>query len=412
MSKTTHLLEEFSNLFSTRDFNLKNPSDWKWLTEANKQKSGVSVTQETGLGLPSVLAAVNTYANEMASMPLRVFETIDNDKQITTDHIIHELLNVRPNNYMTPFNYHQMMEGWKWQWGYALAFIKRNEFSGIPTDLIPIHPSKLEDIKLFNEQLYFKIAGVDAMIPWSDMIHLKDLDLEEDSFVGKSRIMRCAEAVGKGIALDKFAASYFGNGANVGLVIRDSVPGRLSEERRLVLQASLATKHKGPDNSHNHIVLPDGFELMNGPTMSNEQSQFIESSKMSVIQVAQIFNLPPNILRSQGNLTYNNAEQELIHYINNSIRPVAKQNEQEYTLKLRSTLEPHIKAKYLLESRLRGDTATQTEHIKAMVDRGIYDIDESRGFLGLNSLPNELGKTRTIPMNMVELGKEKTEENG
>lgn len=412
-SRFSKFSKRVSELFETRDFNLKNPASWQWVFDSNKSVSGANVTPESAAGLPAVYAAINTYANEMATLPIKVYDTSGETKQLVTDNNMHRLLSVEPNSFQTPFDYHHLMESWKWAWGYALAVIERSE-SGEAVQLMPVHPSKLKEIKFFNDELYYSIEGASGMINGRDMIHLKLMDLSADSFKGKSPITMCREAIGTGMSVEKFAAGYFGNGVNPGLVVKATDPAVLQNKEHLdSLHQQLNQKNKGPDKSHNHILLPFGLDLAQGPTISNQDAQFIETQSFEVIQVARIFNLPPNILRHQANLTYNNAEQELIHYVNNSIRPVVKRNEQEYTRKLARYNERGIvKAKYSLEARLRGDTAAQTEHATKMLQLGVYDIDEVRDFFGKNPLPEGKGKIRYVNGNSMELGKSMNDGEG
>jgi hypothetical protein len=35
-----------------------------------------------------------------------------------------------------------------------------------------------------------------------------------------------------------------------------------------------------------------------------------------------------------------------------------------------------------------------------MLDRGVYDIDEARAYLGMTPLPENAGKLRLVPLNM------------
>ena len=52
---------------------------------------------------------------------------------------------------------------------------------------------------------------------------------------------------------------------------------------------------------------------------------------------------------------------------------------------------------------MRGDTATQTEHIREMMNLPIYSANEARRYLGLN--PYEGGNRRYIQLNMIPIDK-------
>jgi phage portal protein BeeE len=59
--------------------------------------------------------------------------------------------------------------------------------------------------------------------------------------------------------------------------------------------------------------------------------------------------------------------------------------------------------KFDFRGLLRGDHAARKEYYSALLDRGVFDIDEVRGFEDMNPLEDGKGKVRVIPANMTTL---------
>lgn len=404
MTEIRHSISSLLHLsFSKRSFNSAYPRDLKELIGGTTVTSGAQVNQTTAVGLTGVYQAVNIIASEVACLPIRVYKTEKNGNRTVIDHSIDRVLGLEPNHYQTPIEFQLMMVANLLLWGNSYAYVSRSE-SGSPLRLLPIHPNKVKEPIDYIDEIYYEVEGFDDLIPGRDLIHVKDLSVEGNGLKGKSRIELCKEAIGAGLAVEQFASSFFGNGANMGVVIKSQMGEIETEKQRKSLENSINAKYVGAKKSHKHIVLPSGFELSNGPNISPEQSQFIQTRRFTIEEIARIFNIPVSKLRDIERATFSNIEHQNIEFISETIRPIAKKFEQEYTRKLTKINERgKVKAKYNLNARMRGDTATQTEHIKTMLQNGVYSVNQSLKYLEENSIGPE-GDERYIQSNQMKLG--------
>ena len=231
--------------------------------------------------------------------------------------------------------------------------------------------------------MFYQIQGMDDFVPQRDMIHVKDLSIEyqkgKDMFKGKSRIEACREAVGAGLALQDYTASFYGNGANVGMILESEAGALEDEEQRLAIKRSLSD-YTGSRNSHKPLVLPWGIKISHGPTKFNQQqTQFIETKIHFVEEVAQIFNLPLHKMRidSDGN-SYNSVEQANIEYLTDCLGPFSKAFEQEYNRKIFMTSERgQVFTKVDLDEKQMADLNTKADYIVKLLQNGVITVNDA-----------------------------------
>ena len=360
--------------------------------------AGRVASKKESSGLPAVYHAIDLISSDYASIPQLVYE--GNKKR--DDHNITYLINFQPNRYQTPFEFKRMRAVHRLVFGNSFTIINRDT-----NELIPVHPEKVTQIWEHNGGLWYQIHGVDQPIHMDDMLHVKDMNTDDDWF-GKSRIDICREAFGAGLAMRDFTSSYFGNGAHISLVLETELgSGDLTSDpkQRESLERSLRDKYTG-QNSHKSIVLPPGLKLSTGPTRFNpEQSQFIQSRIHFVEEVAQIFNLPLSKMRikTDGN-SYNSQEQANIEYITDCLVPFSQGFKEEDNRKLFMPNEiGRLRIRNLFENRLKGDMKTQGEFIDKMVKNGVYSVNNALEFLGMDVIGEE-GDLRYINGAQMKLG--------
>lgn len=406
MSLFRSLLDQSAKLLF-RDLDSATIKGWQYLTGGDPTSSGKQVSAKNAIGLAAVYHAVDLISQDYASLTTTVYENTDSGKNIIRDHNVYRLLNLEPNSYQTPFEYFRKMAVFRLMYGNAYAIIVRTE-SGEISELIPVHPDNVQEIVEFEGELFYDIRYIKNAIPARDMIHVKDLSIEDnyntkERHKGKSRIELCKESFGSAMALDEYTSTYYGNGAHPGMVFETEYEA--SAENRKELLDSLRTKYNGSDKAHKNLVLPPGVKLTQGPTkFSQEQSQFIQTKLQYIEEVARIFNLPLNKMRLKENgVSYNSQEQSNIEYVTDCLRPFSKAFDQEYNRKLFTRDKWRVMVKTSLEGRLRGDMQTQGEFIDKMVKNGVYSINDALGFLNMNKIGPE-GDLRYIQSNLMQLG--------
>jgi HK97 family phage portal protein len=143
---------------------------------------------------------------------------------------------------------------------------------------------------------------------------------------GLSPIAYARQAVGLGLAAEKFGAQFFGDGAiPTGMITTDQ---RISSEHAEALKERWSARYNTdrwqPTHSSGRgiAVLGDGAKFQ-PITIPPEESQFLETTRANVATVARYFRVQPELIggESGGSLTYANVEQRALDFLQFGLAP-------------------------------------------------------------------------------------------
>ena len=113
---------------------------WAALFGQQNSRAGVSVNVDSALKVSTVFACLRVLADGIAQVPLKVYrEKADGSKELAKDHPTYRLLSRRPNEWMTSFEFRQVMMFHAVLLGNGCAYIGR--IRGVPRELIPLVPA-------------------------------------------------------------------------------------------------------------------------------------------------------------------------------------------------------------------------------------------------------------------------------
>src|SRR5690606_3973761 len=178
------------------------------------------------------------------------------------------------------------------------------------------------------------------------------------------------------------------------------------EETREQTRREWVRLHGGPGRAHAVAVLDQGLDY-SPIAMSNEDAQMIDSRKLSVTEMARWLRVPPHKLYDLERATFSNIEHMSIEFVTDALMPWVNRLEQEANIKLFGFgSQGRLFTKLNVKTLMRGDTAAQLAFISALIDRGVFDVDEAREYLDLNPIGAAAGgKKRFVPLNMQLLEK-------
>lgn len=154
--------------------------------------------------------------------------------------------------------------------------------------------------------------------PGRDVLHVA-LDRAPGELLGRSPLEVSAEALGRVLLADLFAAEWFETG---------SVPSvTLKFDGTLTDASSAEVKRKWIENHRDHspAVLPRGWDLKES-SVSPENTQLLETRKWGVQEVARALGIfPAELLLAEINgssLTYQNVSEALMTFVRVTVQPV------------------------------------------------------------------------------------------
>ncbi len=376
---------------------------WKLL---GLQDGGISVTSESALKFSAVWSAVRILSEIPASLPKSVLSRTGESWMVNSSHPVADLLE-NPNEFMTGFDFHELMNSSLQLRGNAVALIKFDK-KGFPVSLIPIDWTGVT-VRFLNGALVYQISDVLYQIygnfSGNEVLHYKLFSA--NGLVGRSPINVARENLALGLSAEQYGKEFFDRGGNHKAVIETTNPFK-SYEDYAKWRAKYESEHTGYGKNHDVPILQPGMTFKQ-LTMSNEDAQFIASRQFSINDVSRWFNIPPHLLADLSRATFSNIEHQDLQFIKYSLRGVIKRQEKEWEKKLFAPFERKTTGvKFNLDGLARGDMSARSAYIVAMVNAGVMTPNEGRAIENLQPVAgNDMLR---IPANIV--GNNITLQNG
>jgi HK97 family phage portal protein len=351
--------------------------------------SGTQVNAKTAFSLIPVYSAVSLISDTISTLPVDAYQRIDGDrkpyrpKPSWVD---------QPDVDQTRQGHYQSVLVSLLIWGNAYVRIFRNA-NGDVVNLVALDPQKMTVSRSAIGRKLFHYEGEDKALTSDDVMHLTDL-LEPGAVVGMSRIERLREALGLGIALQDFAATFFGQGVTGSLVAE--VPGNLTPDQARQLSDSMSNRHGGWRKSGRVPVLTGGATIKD-ISIQNDQSQFIESRRFFVEEVARLFNIPLHMMDVPGASSYSSIEQSGIQFVQHCLRPYIEKLEWSYS----RLLPEQAFLKFNVDGLLRGDFNSRISAYATGLQSGFMSINDVRRIEDLSRV--EGGDVYRVPLANVNL---------
>ncbi|MGY5131268.1 phage portal protein [Streptomyces nigrescens] len=278
-----------------------------------------------------------------------------------------------------------------------------------PTKIIP-HMVTITENSVKVRRKVFEAYDIDddgneVLLGWftpRDVLHIPGMMLPGD-FAGVSPISYARESIGLALAAQKYGSKFFANGAMPGAVVE--VPGTMSETGLALARDAWRTANAGVDNAHRVALLTEGAKFSK-IAMSPDEAQFLQTRQFQVPEIARIFGVPPHLISDATNSTSwgsGLAEQNQA-FAMFSLRPWLERIEAGLTRLLYAETADRFRfVKFSLDGIQRGAPKERMELYSLGLQNGIYSIDEVRAAEDMAPLPDGLGETYRVPMNLAEV---------
>ena len=292
-------------------------------------------------------------------------------------------------------------------WGNSYSQVVK-ENSGQVRELWPLDPSKMfiAGTPYKPVYIYRQDGQPDRIFGENEILHIPGLSF--DGLIGYSPLTIMREAVGLGMALEDFGATFFRNGTNIGGVAQH--PRTLGEKAKEYLKKTLESK-TGIGNANSLLILEEGMTYQK-VGIPPEDAQFLETRKFQITDIARFFNVPPHMVGDLERSTNNNIEEQAIEFVVYTLRPWLVRIEQEIIKSLVSPKEKSkIFAEHLVDRLLRGNAASRNAALQIQRQNGIINADEWREIENKNPIADGSGKVYLVNSAMKEVT-ELNEEGG
>ncbi|MCU7557263.1 phage portal protein [Macrococcus capreoli] len=342
-----------------------------------------------------VLTAVHMISSDIAGLKLTSIES-ERDKDLLN------LLNIRPNNFMSAYNLKYAIVANLILDGNVFVEITRNEAGrAIQLDLIPHanvkviitkNPNHIQEVK-YQVRNYSTTNDNETRVVLSkDMLHFKMLST--DGVVGRSPLRSLKADLNINKSSKDFLDNFFRNGTHAGGILTAKGES-LSPESKLEVKNEWQKANAGLHNSSSVVVLDDDFEYK-PISIDTELIKVVHTSNTSKSAVAQVTGIPLHKFGiSTSNLDLSQLNQDyLISTLKSYLDVITSE-----LYKLDSNIL--IELEFNVDEYKNIDTKQLHENVKIQRELGLISVDEARAKLGYKQLNNDIGAKFVTNLNYV-----------
>lgn len=357
--------------------------------------TGRRVSPQLAMQLTAVFSCVRVLAESVGMLPCSLYEQLDRGNRRAVRERLNKLLSTKPNNYMTPQEF--------WELLIACLCLRGNFYAykvkalGEVVELLPLDPSSVTPKLNSKWEPEYQVTFPDGKrdtLTQDDIWHVRIFTL--DGLTGLSPIAYAKQAVGLGLATEEHGSRLFGNGAVTSGVLQTDQ--YLKDDAWERLKTDFENRHQGLANAHKPMILEMGLKWQQ-ISMTSEDAQFLETRKFQLEEICRIFRVPLHMIQNTDRATFNNIENLGIGFINYSLVPYLTRIEQRINAGLvKPSKQGVFYAKFNAGALLRGDMKSRFDAYATGINWGIYSPNECRELEELN--PREGGDIWLTPMNM------------
>lgn len=360
-------------------------------------------SSQIALSIATVYRCSQILSDGVACLHLQYMKHKDGRYQEDKNAPIHYLLSVQPQPELSIFYF----------WSTAVnqmllqgnAYIYPRYVLGELTDLVLCYQNTVWHDVLNNRYIISDpYNGVFGTFDESQIIHL--YLHSSDGRTGESVISHARRTIGIASAGDDETANRFTNGGNVrGIVSNDKSTIGFGEYQDEELEKTAEDIDSRFSNGEHIVSLPGQVDFKQ-ISLSSTDMQFLESRKFTVREICRFFGVHPSFVFDDTSNNYKSAEMANVAFLSNTLDPILKRIEAEFTRKL---IPRTLCCKRMFQFDRKGiyslDLIARADYQKKTIESGVYTVNDWRRME--NQPEVEGGDTVYISTNLAPLGSEK-----
>lgn len=358
--------------------------------------SGERVDEQSAMQISTVYACVRLLAETVAALPLHLYRYTDGGKgkESACDHPLYRILYRQPNDEMSSFIWRETMMTHLLLWGNAYSQIIRDGRNQV-LGLYPLLPENVEVDRDGQGELYYIYHAYTDEVPGEqnqdiyfrkdEILHIPGLGF--NGLVGFSPIAMMKNSLGTTLAVEKYGASFFKNGAQPSGVLEH--PGVLKDPQKI--RDNWTAVYGGANNAHKVAVLEEGMSYK-AISLPPEDSQFLSTRQFGVEEICRIFRVPPHMVQSLEHATFSNIEHQSIDFVVHTLTPWLVRFEQAIIKDLLLPEEQDVLfPKFNVDGLLRGDYQSRMNGYATGISNGFLSPNDIHRLENMDLIPAEEG---------------------
>ena len=356
--------------------------------------AGETVTADTALAVMAYYAGVRIIAEGLASLPVKAYRETPDGAPEPMPNSPDWLDFPNPEMRVTRQDLVSQIVTSLLLRGNAYVLVTRE---GIRIVGLEVLDPETVQVKRQGASVRYEIDG--ERYDSGTILHFRGMTYPGE-LTGLDPLSYAATTLGMGIAAQNYGATFMENASLPSGYLH--VPGGLSDQAATLIKKGWERMNSGRANAGKVPVLTEGTEFR-PLSLTPEQTQFMESRRFTVQEVARLLGIPPHLLADSSNSTSwgSGLAEQNTAFSKMTLTPWARRIEEGLTQALRSESLQSRKGHYVrihLEGFERGAYADRLAAYETGIAAGIYDPDEVRAWEDLPPLtPAQRKKLKPTP---------------
>lgn len=355
--------------------------------------SGVSITGENALSIPAVLQAIRLIAENIGSLPCKLYHDLEQGKQNAKEHTAHRIVHNRANGWTSAGQLRTDLTRDALIYGSGFAKVVRSS-DDRPLELVRLKPGT---VTVFEDSLadlppFYRVTEAGGTVEY---LHTEILDIRP--FANKSLVSLGREAIGLSSVLEDHAVKLFAGGGKPPAVLSNAntIPSEQGVGEKVVKRLKDNYRKAQSDGFTVPLVLDDGWTYAQ-MALASTDAQFLENRVFQIDDIARIFGIPPHMLFELSRATWSNAEQMSATFMQLCLRPWLDRWQDAYaTVLLTEDEQDEYSFEFVIDDLQRADTKTRAEVFSTLVSSRVMTPNEVRA--AMNMPPMEGGDELVNP---------------
>ncbi|WP_019850634.1 phage portal protein [Desulfitobacterium sp. PCE1] len=338
------------------------------------------------LGEITYFTCVKILSESVAKLPLKLYKEKKQGTEKAVNHYLYSLLKLRPNPYVSSWNFWSNVEFRRNHYGNCFVYIDTAKIGRGSGKVKGLHILDNNNVHIWvddagligNENavwyIYTDSKGKEYKLSHDQVLHFRTA-VSLDGITGLAIQDILKTSIENSQSGQKFINNYFKNGLMAGGILQYS--GEIDEKAIRKMQSKFQNLASGLENAGKILPVPLPFSFQ---TISNKlvDSQFLELSQYSAKQIAAAFGIKNNQLNEQ--VKYQNMELQQKEFYIDTLLPILTLYEEELSYKLLTNRERNegMFFKFNVDSILRGTFKERMEGYATAINNGIMKPSEAR----------------------------------
>lgn len=348
----------------------------------------INVKGKNALKVDTVYACIRILSEAVAKLPLKVHQEDESGIVRQTKHPLQQLLRLRPNPYMSAYDFWRCVEVQNDLYGNAYASIEFDRRTGKVVGLWPMDATRVKII-VDNDTsasglvtnrttLAYQVdlgAEKRKLMP-HEILHFKG-GVTIDGIVGLSPLDCLKGTLENGAAAGDFVNKFFKQGLQARGIVQ--YVGDLNQKAKDTFRDNFESMASGLNNAHRIALLPIGYQYQQ-VALNLADAQFLENDQLTIRKIAAGYGVKMHQLNDLTRATHSNVAEQQKEFYTDTLQSKLTGYEQEVTYKLllTSELEDGYYLRFNVDAILRGDLKSRYEAYRIGIQAGMLKPNEAR----------------------------------